>query len=440
MTTLIRRFEYGAVQKAKQRIMTAAVLVLPQVVPAAVRVWNGSYSGNWSAAQNWDGNKAPVNGDDLVFPPGALNPVNTNNNAVTTLRSITFTSSNYVLRGLGMTVTSGINANQLSGTNWLELNLGLGSEQMFSCTNPGACLVTGSITNAGFGLVFSVAGNFVVNGIIRGSGDVSKSGLGTLTCRGHHNEYTGTTRVNQGLLASECTAYNDAFRGPLVIGDGTHSAIVRLTKWDQQLPTNQAVTINMNGLLDLNNLDDVIGGLLTLQGGEIDSGAGKLTIRSNLITLSSSATAYVSGRLDLGGGVRTIDAADGPPNLELVISAVITNGGIIKNSRSNVWFSGENTHAGLTTINDGFIVVRNPARLGSTVAGTVLNGGNLSLSGGAIADELLTNNSADSILQASEGASWSGTIKLNADLQVQVLSGTLDLSGVVHGNGGVRKT
>ena len=440
MKTLIRCFGYGAAQKAKQRIITAVVLVLPLVTPAAVRVWNGSYSGNWSAAQNWDGNKAPVNGDELVFPPGALNPINTNNNAVTTVHSITFTGSNYVLRGSGVTVASGINASHISGTNQLDLNLALGGAQTFSCTNPGASLVTANINNAGFGLVFSGAGNFVVNGIISGSGDVSKSGLGTLTYRGPRNEYTGTTRVNQGLLALECVAYNDAFRGPLVIGDGTHSAIVRLTKWNQQLPTNQPVTINMNGLLDLNNLDDVIGGLLTLQGGEINSGAGKLTIRSNLVALSSSATAYVSGRLDLDGRVCTIDVADGPANPELVISAVITNGGIIKNGHGNVEFRGGNTYAGLTIINDGFIMVRNPAGLGSTVVGTVLNGGNLSLARVAIADEPLTNNSADSIFQADDGASWSGTIMLNADMEVQVLGETLDLSGVIRGNGGICKS
>jgi len=106
---------------------------------------------------------------------------------------------------------------------------------------------------------------------------------------------------------------------------------------------------------------------LTLQGGEINSGAGKLTIRSNLVALSSSATAYVSGRLDLDGRVCTIDVADGPANPELVISAVITNGGIIKNGHGNVEFRGGNTYAGLTIINDGFIMVRNPAGLGSTV-------------------------------------------------------------------------
>jgi hypothetical protein len=46
---------------------------------AAVKSWDGSSGANWSTAANWTPSGAPVDGDDLIFPAGAFNLINTNN-------------------------------------------------------------------------------------------------------------------------------------------------------------------------------------------------------------------------------------------------------------------------------------------------------------------------------------------------------------------------
>src|SRR5262245_54202435 len=46
----------------------------------ATRVWDGgAVSNNWTNATNWQGNIAPVAGDDLVFPAGVADKTADNN-------------------------------------------------------------------------------------------------------------------------------------------------------------------------------------------------------------------------------------------------------------------------------------------------------------------------------------------------------------------------
>ncbi|HRT59041.1 MAG TPA: hypothetical protein P5038_20640, partial [Candidatus Paceibacterota bacterium] len=96
---------------------TALLLLLGLNAQAAVKTWDGSSSGNWATAANWTGNVAPVDGDDLVFPPGAANLANTNNFAALKVSSIVFTGSGYTLRGNALTVTNGISGQQGAGAN-----------------------------------------------------------------------------------------------------------------------------------------------------------------------------------------------------------------------------------------------------------------------------------------------------------------------------------
>ena len=85
-------------------------------VDADTHTWDGSFSGNWSAAANWTNNTAPSSGDDLVFPAGAGNLANTNNSALARVRSITIFGAGYVLRGIGtttsITLTNGLKSFQ----------------------------------------------------------------------------------------------------------------------------------------------------------------------------------------------------------------------------------------------------------------------------------------------------------------------------------------
>ena len=159
-------------------------LAIPIPLQAAVKTWDGSSSGLWGVAANWAGGVVPANGDDVIFPSGAANVVNTNNLALR-LRSITFTGSGYTVRGNALGVTNGISGQQASGTNTVELNASLGADQTLDCTTAGARqILSGNITNAGYALTLGGAGNLTAAGIIAGAGGLTKSGSGTASLTG----------------------------------------------------------------------------------------------------------------------------------------------------------------------------------------------------------------------------------------------------------------
>lgn len=72
---------------------------------AATRTWTGTASGSWTNPANWGGT-APVAGDDLVFPVGALNKASTNDfPAGTSFASIAIGDTGYALAGNAITLT-----------------------------------------------------------------------------------------------------------------------------------------------------------------------------------------------------------------------------------------------------------------------------------------------------------------------------------------------
>src|SRR5262249_56867027 len=102
-----------------------------------------------------------------------------------------------------------------------------------------------------------------------GSVGLTKTGPGTLLFQGPgDNTYTGPTRVNAGTLQLNVGGFN-AYGGVLIIGDGsgTGSPTVRLLQ-PAETPFTQPVTVNLDGLLDLNNFSDSIWAL-TLQGSTV---------------------------------------------------------------------------------------------------------------------------------------------------------------------------
>ncbi|HEV8267572.1 MAG TPA: autotransporter-associated beta strand repeat-containing protein, partial [Thermoanaerobaculia bacterium] len=65
---------------------------------ATTRTWTGAVSTAWTVAGNWMGAVAPVAGDDLVFPAGAMNLANSNDFPVGfAVNSITISASGYTL-------------------------------------------------------------------------------------------------------------------------------------------------------------------------------------------------------------------------------------------------------------------------------------------------------------------------------------------------------
>ncbi|HPC62813.1 MAG TPA: autotransporter-associated beta strand repeat-containing protein, partial [Verrucomicrobiota bacterium] len=357
-----------------------------------------------------------------------------------------FTGSGYTLRGNALTVTNGISGQQGAGANTVQFNVTLGAAQTFDCVTAGAGQTFSHITNNGFGLTFSGNGNLTAGGVISGSGGVTKNGAGTLTYTGPRNLYTGTTRVNRGTLALNCNALNDAFRGPLIISDGTGPAEVRLLLTDE-IPNTTAVTVQAGGTLNLDSHNETIGEL-TLQGGTVSSGTATLTLGGDITVLASSTSATLNGNLAFTGGLRTIRVADGSVFYDLNLNANIRDagGGLLFTNAAPVqnfaYLRGSNSFTGPLTVANIRVLAETPWALGATNGGTtVKTNATLWLYQTSITNEALTlEGGATWVSQLN--CTWAGPVTFlggTATLNPYPEANTLDIIGSITGTGGCTK-
>lgn len=306
-------------------------------------------------------------------------------------------------------------------------------------------------------LIVDGAGNTLINAMVGASGDTggfTKNGTGTVTFFGDRNFYTGTTTVNDGTLVLDTlnSFTDETIRGNLVIGDGTGAANSATVIYGSGLAHNKIanssqVTINSDGVLNLNSKDDTTGSFL-LSGGHITTGTGVLTLNGDVTTTANAAsrTAVIDGVLSLGSATRTFTVADDTGAAsDLTVNATINSGSIIKAGAGTMTITGDNSigYGGTTTVSAGVLNIRNSLALGQTgisdpAKGTsVASGAALQLqnniSVGAEALSLSgTGVSADGALRNLSGNnSWAGAVSLAGNTRINSDAGTLTLSGSI---------
>lgn len=444
---------------------------------AAVRIWDGSYSGYWSTGANWSGGVAPANGDDLVFQSGAAHLLNTNNLSGLQLNSITFTGGGYDIRGNAVTLAAGIAGQHTSGTNTVWLDCTLTSSQNFDVVNGAAGMeIHGDVDLGANQLTLNVVGYLAMGGSISGTGGVRKIGggrarfevdyLGPLIplLGGRPNSYTGVTRVEAGTVELRKTrgvliigggyirVGDTAIAGDLIIGSSSAGPdVVLFDDYGSQIATTASVSITAAGLLNLNNQSNSIGPL-SMTGGRISTGSGLLTLLDDVTAKTYSVGTYpvpgIYGRIGLNS-TRTFDMQSGPTSPALDIYAEISGaGGLTKTGVAGLELHSANSYSGLTTVSQGQIIVGDSLSLGDTSAGTVVNGGaglvllnavnvgaeSLHLAGAGVSLGALWSANAAS-------ASWAGPITLdqNATIGVVGAAGRLTLSGTISGSANLTK-
>ncbi len=435
-------------------LMMIALLLIPAAsLLGATRTWSGNGGDNfWSTAANWGG-IAPAAGDSLFFPGGvdASSLKNTNNFATNTaFTSLIISGTNYTLVGNPIILSNGI-IHTSGGTNNLSFGLQLNANQQFQVSVTSAQLTVGNINLNGHSLTNDATGRIHLVNALSGTGSVIKNGPGTLRFFGSvANTYAGSTRVNDGVLELAKSASATCVPGALFIGDGVgalNSAVVRSLQ-TAQISVTSAVTIEDDGLLDLNNASELIGPL-TLAGGDVTTGTGTLTLGGDVTVLTSTNGATISGNLSLGSSTRTFDTTFSAAPIELSIAAQISGtGGIIKNGAGEMILSGSNSFTGTVTANAGRLYLYNNSALGSTNAGTLIQSNATLALNAEIGLEPLTLDSTGAATSGSSLAafagtgsnSWTGNIILLRDSTIRVdTSQIINLGGSISGPGGITK-
>ncbi len=400
---------------------------------------------------------------DINSRTDTVGALNLGGGAIGSTASITGTTGTLTLGG-NITYSATNNANGAA----ISANLSLGgANRTVTVGNSSAAATDLTLGHADFSdtitmgantLTIDGAGNTLIKAFVGASGDTgafTKNGTGTTTFYGDRNFYTGVTTVNDGTLVLDTSnSYsNETIRGNLVIGDGTGSVDSATVRYGSGLAHNKIadtsqVTINSDGVLDLNSKDDTIGSF-TLSGGHITTGTGVLTLAGNITTTANVAgrTAVIDGVLSLGSATRTFTVADDAPVSDLTVNATINSGSIIKAGAGTMTIKGDNTigYGGTTAVNAGVLNIQSSGGLGQTGTNdpakgtTVASGAALQLEGGGIAvgTEALTLTGTgvaiDGALRNMSGNnSWAGAISLGAGgARINSDSGTLTLSGSI---------
>jgi len=188
---------------------------------------------------------------------------------------------------------------------------------------------------------------------------------------------------------------------------------------------------------------ELTGGTLTLEGAGTAGGVGVLSLLGNVTTYASPTTAALSdgggtvypGKIDLGGGLRTITTGWTGNEVDLDISASIANGSFIKDGSGALRLSGNNTYAGSTTVRTGELVVTHNNGLGTTASGTTVEvNGSLRLSNVTIGAESIFLEGGP--LRTTGSNSLSGDIVLRSAAAIITGAGDFTIHGVIASEGG----
>lgn len=272
----------------------------------------------------------------------------TNNGAMVVKLSSLSTTYGGVISGNGTFEQAGTGTLTLSANNTYTglTKISSGTLQLGNGSTTGT--VAGNIENNSH-LSFNRSGTFTFSNLISGTGDVTKTGSGTMTLSAA-NTYTGGTSVSQGTLrlgASDRLAST----GSLFIFGG---AIFDLGGFSQTVGAFSGpgtAAIGTGSLTFGNNLDRTFQGLITGSGSFIKQGTGSFTMTANNSAYTGTTTVNngllaVNGNLSnsattvntngtLGGtgtvGTTTVNGTIAPGNS---IGTLNVNGPYVQNAGS----------------------------------------------------------------------------------------------------------
>jgi autotransporter-associated beta strand protein len=346
---------------------------------------------------------------------------------------ITVGAEALILNGSGIGNTGALR--NLANANTYEGAITLGSA---SRINSDAAFLTlnNTITTVGNRLTFGGNGQIDVNGVVSGTGGLTKDGLGTLVLAGA-NAWTGTADIATGVLT---LGHNSAFSGAVLVAE---SALLNLeasasigSLADGIGNGNSVVSLGSNTLtLGSDNSTTQYGGVITGTGGLTKVGTGKLTLDrdspyTGKTTVDGGELALISGGVVGVGSTEISIGANGTLSAlgdrAFSSAAVITNRGnlVVGALQEIARLSGN----GNVNINSGSTLSLGNGL--SIIDGTISGSGNLQIvSSTAVLTTDHSHTGEVYVIGGTLGLSGGGSIENSAKLTL-VDGGVLDVGAI----------
>jgi len=246
---------------------------------------------------------------------------------------------------------------------------------------------------------------FTVNGVVAGSGSLTKAGTGTVELKGL-NTYSGITRVTGGTLSVDQLSNGGSASG---IGQASGDAA--------NLLLSNGTTLKYAGATTTSDRLFTINGTANTHGATLDaSGTGAIHF-SNTGNVAYGTT----------NQTRTLTLSGVNTGNNILAAKIANNGtGVVTLTKSGTgtWLlSNDNTYTGVTTVNGGKLFINGIKSGGGAVAvnATGTFGGSGTIAGA-------TTVAQDAFLSAGANSGVIGNL---------VFTGTLNISGLAAGNGGL---
>ena len=453
----------------------ATSLLLVYTAPAVGDEFEWSAgSGNWNTGGNWTNNSVPPPTGAKIYYSGAGGL--STNDVATAINGLTFLSGAgaYTVDGDPLTIGVLGVVNESTAVQTVDLDLTLGGAQIFDAAS-GDLVFGGTLNNDSYLLTVDGASNVSLNGVISGSGGLTKLGSGSLTL-GANNTFTGAIAANVGTVlvnGTQATTTIDVGGGTLLLGADNvltngatlslNSGTVNLGAFSDIITTyNQVAGTLTNGSLaattynltggtmgaGLNGGAVNVGGNVNLSG-TITNGAS-VTITNGTLTYAANDRIGDNSTVTVNGG--TLDLATFSDTISTYsqVAGTITNGSLAATTYNlnagtmgaglnggavtvggNVTLSGTITNAASVNITNGTLTYGANHRLGDNVTVTN-NGGTLNLA--TFSDTISTYNQAAGTI--TNGSLAATTYNLNAGTMGAGLNGgTVNVGGNVSLSG-----
>ena len=292
----------------------------------------------------------------------------------------------------------------MSGSSTSTATLAMGTDTL---TNTGTLTTTSSgggstITDIITAILNNTTGTVNINGLTSLSGSIN-------------NSSAGTVNVNASLQVN--AVQNN---GTIDIASGQTLSL--------PTPTVSAVSFNQNGgqvNVSAGGFLNTTAGMLTLNGGTITLAAGASSqgvLKPGAMQFTGSTTTGTiasgvvgagqsPGYVDLGTATPTLTIGAGTQPAQVIISAPITDGGIVKSGAGTLELSGAGTYSLGTTVTAGTLIAANTSGSATGTGDVTLNGGILASGAtGSISGNVLSGSAAHTIAPGGVGTVGSLTI------------------------------